>query len=65
MKVEVDKKLINVVIAPPPRMEFRGVSDQDLKLGAAVSVTAYPSKQTRDELRADSLTVGSKSIDLR
>jgi hypothetical protein len=46
-------------------MEFRGVSDQDLKLGAAVSVTAYPSKQTRDELRADSLTVGSKSIDLR
>ena len=65
MKVEVDKKLLTVVLAPPPRMEFRGVSDDDLKPGATVSVVAYPSKQTRDEVRAETLSVGSKSIDLR
>jgi hypothetical protein len=56
---------VTVVLAPPPRMEFRGVSDDDLKPGVTVSVVAYPSKQTKDEVRAETLGVGTKSIDLR
>jgi hypothetical protein len=60
-----DKKLLTVVIAPPSRMEFRGLSDQMMKLGATVSVVAYPSKQIKDEVRAESLTIGNMTTDLR
>jgi len=66
MKIETaDKKMLSVVIAPPPRMEFRGLSDDALKNGVTVSVVAYPSKQIKDEVRAETLTVGGKSFELR
>src|SRR3989441_712716 len=66
MKIETsDKKMLSVVIAPPPRMEFRMLSDDALKPGVTVSVVAYPSKQIKDEVRAETLTVGGKSFELR
>ena len=66
MKIETsDKKMLSVIIAPPARMDFRGVTDDALKPGVTVSVVAYPSKQIKDEIRAESLTVGGKSVELR
>jgi hypothetical protein len=65
LKIEVDKKIIDVVLAPAPRMEFRGLEENMLKSGATISVVAYPSKQTKDELRAETITVGGRSTELR
>jgi hypothetical protein len=65
MKVEVDKKILTIVLAPPPRMEFRLLSDEMLKAGESVSVVAYPSKQNKDELRAESITIGKMTTELR
>ena len=65
MKVEVDKRILTIVLAPPPRMEFRGLSDEMLKAGESVSVVAYPSKQNKDELRAESITIGKMTTELR
>jgi hypothetical protein len=65
IKLEVDKKLLTVVLAPPPRMEFRDLSDDSLKIGATVSVVAYPSKGIKDELRAQTITIGKTTTELR
>lgn len=65
IKMDVDKKLWTVVVAPPPRMEFRGLSDDRLKPGVNVSVVAYPSKQIKDELRAETITIGKETTELR
>jgi hypothetical protein len=66
MKIETpDKKMLSVIIAPPARMDFRRVTDDALKPGVSVNIVAYPSKQIRDEVRAESLTVGGMSIELR
>jgi hypothetical protein len=46
-------------------MEFRDLADNLLKSGTTVSVVAYPSKQTRDELRAEAITIGKSTTDLR
>jgi hypothetical protein len=65
MKVEIDKRLLTIVLAPPPRMEFRDLADNLLKSGTTVSVVAYPSRQMRDELRAETITIGKTTTDLR
>jgi len=46
-------------------MEFRGLSDDRLKPGVNVSVVAYPSKQIKDELRAETITIGKETTELR
>jgi hypothetical protein len=65
IKMDVDKKLWTVIVAPPPRMEFRGLSDDRLKPGVNVTVVAYPSKQIKDELRAEAITIGKETTELR
>jgi hypothetical protein len=65
IKLEVDKKLWTVIMAPPPRMEFRGIANDMIKVGMPASVVAYPSKQIRDELRAVEITIGKNTVDLR
>jgi hypothetical protein len=65
IKMEVDKKLLTVVVAPPPRMEFRNLSDEILKVGVTASIVAYPSKQIKDEIRAETITIGRNSFELR
>jgi len=64
-KIEVDKKLLDVVLAPAARMEFRGLEENMLKAGDTVSVMVYPSKQIKDEFRAETITVGTRTTELR
>jgi hypothetical protein len=65
MKIEIANKLTTVVLGPPPRMEFRGLSDDRIKVGATASVVAYASKQIKDEVRAESITIGGRTTELR
>ena len=65
MKLEVDKKMWSVVLAPPARMEFRGLSDEMLKPGITASIVAYPNQQNKDELRAETITIGRSTTELR
>jgi len=65
IKVAVDGKVVDVVLAPPVRMDFRGVTEEALKAGVTVSVSAFPSKQIKDEFRAETLTLGTQTYDLR
>jgi hypothetical protein len=64
-KVEVDAKLWDVVLAPPVRMDFRGLVQEDLVPGTAISFEAVPSRQHANELRAQTVTVGKTTTEMR
>jgi hypothetical protein len=61
----VDKQLLTIVIGPPSRMEFRNLTEDMFKPGVSVSVVAYPSKQIKNEVRAETITIGKATTDLR
>lgn len=63
--LEVDRKSRTVILAPLVRMDFRGLTVGMLKPGVTVSVEGFPSTRTPDELRAEVITVGGRSFDLR
>jgi hypothetical protein len=53
------------VLAPPFRMEARGLSPALLKAGTRVDVEGYPSTQTQREMRAERIVVDGKTFELR
>lgn len=65
MKLDVAGKVLDIVLAPSVRMEFRDLDAPSLRTGATVSLTAVPSKQTPNEFRGQTLTVGRNAVDLR
>ena len=66
VKIEVDKKAIwNVVLAPPTRMESRGLTKDKLKVGATATIMGYPHKKTMHEIRAERITIDGKTTELR
>ena len=60
-----DGKLWRVVLAPPTRMENRGLPREMLKVGATATVVGYPNRSEPDELRAERITIGAKTTELR
>jgi len=54
-----------VVLAPPGRMENRGLAKAVLVPGAKASVYGYPNRSKPDELRAERITIGGKVTELR
>ena len=58
-------KVWRVVLAPPTRMENRGLPREMLKAGATATVVGYPNRSEPDELRAERITIGGKTTELR
>jgi len=54
-----------VVLAPPSRMENRGLPPSALKAGASAQVEGYPSRTDAQEMRAERITIDGKTIELR
>jgi|SRR5580658_620826 hypothetical protein len=52
-------------LAPLFRMQARGLSEAMLKPGTAVEVYGYPSMRQEHEMRAERITVGGKTVELR
>ena len=63
--LEVPGKTWQVILAPPSRMERRGLSRDSLKSGKKVTVMGYPNRSKREEMRAERITVDGKTIELR
>jgi hypothetical protein len=63
--VKHDGAVWEAVLAPPFRMEARGLKPEMLKAGAVVAVEGYPSTKGERELRAERITVGGKTFELR
>ena len=54
-----------VVLAPPSRMEHRGLAAADLKPGVTVVVVGYQNRSKPEEMRAERITVNAKTTELR
>ena len=58
-------KTWNVVLAPPSRMQHRGLDQAALKPGTMASVEGYPNRDKPEEMRAERITVNGKTVELR
>lgn len=68
MRLQVDGengKTWLAVLAPPSRMSSRGLSQEMLKVGTTATVVGYPHRELADEIRAERITIGDKTVELR
>ena len=65
VQLETPGKTWLVVLAPPSRMNARGLSAAELKAGVKAEVVGYPNRKNAEEMRAERITVGGKTIELR
>lgn len=65
LKFKVEDKTWTVVLAPPSRMQSRGLSEDMLKKGTRADVVGYPHLKISDEMRAERITIGEKTTELR
>ncbi len=65
IKLNGDGKSWIVVLAPPFRMENRGLSKSEIAVGSNVTVEGYINRSQPNELRAERITAGSKTVELR
>jgi hypothetical protein len=65
VKLETPGKTWVVVLAPPSRMENRGLPASALKVGATARVEGYPNRTDAQEMRAERITIDGKTVELR
>jgi hypothetical protein len=65
IRLQAPDKAWQVILAPPSRMQARGLPRAELKPGARVSVTGYPNRSKPEEMRAERITFDGKTVELR
>jgi hypothetical protein len=65
ISLKTEGKAWNVVLAPPTRMENRGLSKEMLRPGNKATVIGYPNRDKPEEMRAERITVDGKTTELR
>jgi uncharacterized protein DUF6152 len=65
VRLEAPGKTWNVVLAPPSRMERRGLEKNALKPGTMATVEGYPNRDKPEEMRAERISIGGKTTELR
>jgi hypothetical protein len=63
--LEAEGKKWRCVLAPPSRMESRGLRREAIAVGQTIKVEGYPSKVHDDEMRIERVTVGGQVIEMR
>lgn len=53
------------VLAPPFRMNARGLEPDMIKPGTQVTLVGYPSTRVENEMRAERIVVGGRTFELR
>lgn len=62
---EADGKTWEVVLAPTSRMQARGLTQAMVAPGTKARIVGYAHKQQANEMRAERITVGDKTVELR
>ena len=63
--IVVDGARWDVVLAPVLRMETRGLAKEDIAVGKTVTIEGYPRIDGTREIRAERITAGGKTVELR
>jgi len=65
VRLQAEGKTWIAVLAPPFRMENRGLAKAAIAAGATVTVEGYPHRSKADEMRAERITADGKTVELR
>ena len=65
VRLETPGKTWLVVLAPPSRMENRGLPATALTPGNKATVAGYANRNKPEELRAERITINDKTVELR
>ena len=65
IRLETPGKTWLVVLAPPSRMQSRGLPADALKPGRQASVVGYPNRTKPEEMRAERIITDGKTVELR
>jgi hypothetical protein len=65
IRLEVPGKTWVVTLAPPSRMERRGLPSENLKPGTKARVVGYPNRTDPNEMRAERIIIDGKTTELR
>lgn len=65
IRLDTPGKVWTVILAPPSRMERRGLEKAAIGLGRTATVMGYPNRNKAEELRAERITAGGKTVELR
>jgi hypothetical protein len=60
-----DKKVWRAILAPPSRMQRRGLSQSALQVGQTVRLVGYPHRTESSEMRAERIIIGKRTVELR
>jgi AICAR transformylase/IMP cyclohydrolase PurH len=60
-----DNKVWQAVLAPPSRMQRRGLPENTLQVGQQVKLVGYPHRTDAREMRVEQIVVSNKTIELR
>ena len=63
--LETPGKTWQVVLAPPSRMERRGLEKGALKPGVTATVEGYANRDKPQEMRAERIRIDGKTVELR
>lgn len=65
VRLETPGKTWLVVLAPPSRMENRGLPRTMLQPGTTATVEGYPHRMNAEEMRAERITIDGTTVELR
>jgi hypothetical protein len=65
VKLATKDKAWVAVLAPPSRMDNRGLKREMLKPGTTVTVVGYANREHPEEMRAERIIVSGKTVELR
>ena len=65
VQLETPGKTWLVVLAPPSRMNARGLTAAELKPGTKAEVVGYANRSKPEEMRAERITIAGKTVELR
>jgi hypothetical protein len=65
VRLETPDKTWIVVLAPPSRMENRGLRRETLAPGTQATVVGYPNRTNPEEMRTERITISGKTTELR
>jgi hypothetical protein len=65
VQLQTKDKTWMVILAPPSRMENRGLPAAEIAAGKTVTVEGYPNREKTEEMRAERITAAGKTVELR
>ena len=65
VRLKTPDKTWLVILAPPSRMENRGLARAEIAKGKKVTVEGYQNREKPEEMRAERITAAGKTIELR